>query len=263
LIGVHKMETPAEIEEVLRYTKVADIWGVGPQYAKLLEKNGFMSAYDLSQAPADWVRTHMSVVGQRTLQELNGIPCIEIEETVAAKKNICVARGFGQILTKKSEVQEALSNYTAIVSEKLRKDQRCARRINVFLQTNVHRTQDKQYMRGVTVELPMATNTTPELLKTAMYALDLLFIEGYNYHKCGCIAIDLVPEDQVQYNIFESADLDRDGTLMTALDKLNRCFGKNTVRFARQGYGKKWKLRQAHLSPCYTTRIEDVLKIKI
>lgn len=262
-IGVHIAETHAEIEEILRFTEVGNIWGVGPQYAKLLLQNGFKTAYDLSRAPDDWIRTNMSVVGQRTLNELRGIPCIELEETVAAKKNICVARGFGQLLTQKHQVQEALSNYTTIVAEKLRADDRCTKRINIFLQTNVHRTQDKQYMRGITMELPVATNHTPELLELAMHALDILFVEGYNYHKCGCIAIDLVPADAVQSGLFDERNRDRDGILMGALDKLNGYFGKNTVRFGRQGYGKKWKLRQAHLSPCYTTRWTDVLTIQI
>ncbi|MBI2274732.1 MAG: Y-family DNA polymerase [Bacteroidetes bacterium] len=262
-VGVHIAESPEEIEEILRFTKVGDIWGVGPQYAKLLLQNGFKTAYDLSRAPDDWVRTNMSVVGQRTLNELRGTPCIELEETVAAKKNICVARGFGQLLTKKHEVQEALSNYTTIVAEKLRADDRCTKRINVFLQTNVHRTQDKQYMRGITMELPVATNNTPELLEHAMKALDILFVEGYNYHKCGCIALDLVPAGAVQSGLFDERNRGRDGILMGALDKLNGYFGKNTVRFGRQGYGKKWKLRQAHLSPCYTTRWTDVLTIQI
>lgn len=262
-VGVHIAETQTEIEEILRFTEVGNIWGVGPQYAKLLLRNGFTTAYDLSRAPEDWVRTNMAVVGQRTLNELRGIPCIELDETVAARKNICVARGFGQLLTKKHEVQEALSNYTTIVGEKLRKDKRCTRRLNIFLQTNVHRTQDKQYMRAVTLELPVATNATSELLEHAMIAMDILFVEGYNYHKCGCIALDLVPEDSVQYSLFDERDRSRDNILMGALDKLNGYFGKNTVKFARQGYGKKWKLRQEKLSPCYTTRLSDILTINI
>ena len=262
-IGVHAAKTAGQCEEILRFTGVADIWGVGPQYAKLLLRHGFKTAWDLSRAPDDWVRANMSVVGQRTLNELRGISCIGMEQAPAAKKNICVARGFGQILTRKSEVQEALSNYTAIVGEKLRKDGTCARQLNVFLQTNVHRTQDRQYMRSVTMELPVATNATPELLEHAMRALDLLFIDGYNYHKCGCIAIDLVPAGEIQYGMFDSRERSRDSLLMGSLDKLNGYFGKNTVRFARQGYSKKWKLRQAHLSPCYTTRLNEVLTINI
>jgi DNA polymerase V len=262
-VGVHALDTPEDIEEVLRYTEVGDIWGIGPQYAKLLLRHGFRTAYELTQAPEDWVRSNMSVVGQRTLNELKGVPCIELDEVVSAKKNICVARGFGQLLRKKSEVQEALANYTGIVGEKLRKDARCTRRINVFLQTNVHRSQDKQYMRAVTMELPVATNGTAELLEYAMQALDILFVDGYNYHKCGCIALDLVPKDMVQYGMFDARNRERDSILMGALDKLNGYFGKNTVRFGRQGYGKRWKLRQEKLSPCYTTRISDILTITI
>lgn len=135
--------------------------------------------------------------------------------------------------------------------------------MNIFLQTNAFRSDDKQYFQSVTLEFPVATNATPELLEHAMKALDLLFQEGYNFHKTGCIALDLVPEDQVQYGMFDERNRNRDNTLMNALDKLNGFFGRNTVRFARQGYGKRWKLRQERLSPCYTTRIDEILTIQV
>jgi DNA polymerase V len=75
--------------------------------------------------------------------------------------------------------------------------------------------------------------------------------------------MELIPEEQVQCGIFDEVNRGRDKTMMKAIDKVNNAFGANIVRFARQGYSKKWKLRQMKLSPCYTTRIEDVLTIKI
>lgn len=262
-IGVHVLDTPDKISEVLRFTGIGDVWGVGGQYAKMLARNGFQTAYDITMAPDEWIRKEMSVVGQRTLNELRGIPCIEMQEVAPPKKNICVARGFGKLLKEKSEVQEALSNYVSIIGEKLRKGKLCARQLHVFVQTNIHRPGDKQYFRAISQPLPVATNNTAELLHYANAALEHIFVPGYNYHKAGCTALDLVPEDQIQYAIFDTQNRERNDTMMKALDKLNGFFGKNTVRFVRQGYSKKWKLRQERLSPCYTTRISEVLTIQI
>ncbi len=262
-LGVHVLDTQEKTDAVLQFTAVGDIWGIGGQYAKLLMKNGFHSAYDLLQAPEEWVRREMSVVGQRTLNELRGIPCVEMENIPTTKKNICVARGFGQLLKEKAEVQEALSNYVCLIGEKLRKQKICTQQLHVFVQTNIHRSQDKQYFRSVNLRLLVATNDTAELLNHANKGLDHIYLAGYNYHKAGCMALELVPETQVQLGIFDTLNRNRNQTMMQALDKLNTSFGKNTVRFVRQGYGQKWKLRQEKLSPCYTTRLSDVLTIQI
>jgi DNA polymerase V len=260
-VGVHVLDCKEKIEEVLKFTEVGDIWGIGAQYKKLLIKNGFKTAFDLALAPEEWVRKNMSVVRQRMLNELKGISCIELEEVAPAKKMICVARGFGKLLSTRKDVQEALSNYVSRVGEKLRKEKLCTNIIHVFVQTNAHRRQDKQYFASINVQLPVATNGTNELLHYADEALSRIFREGYSYNKTGCIAMELIPEDQVQYGMFDDLNRDRDKTMMKALDKINGSFGSNIVRFARQGYSKKWKLRQMRLSPCYTTRINEVLMI--
>src|SRR5205809_3501527 len=143
--GIHVADTTDKIREMLAFTEVNNIWGIGGQLSKLLVRNGFKTASDLVSAPEEWVRKNMSVKGQRLLNELKGIPCIEMEEIPPAKKMICVARGFGKLLTEKKDVQEALSNYASRVAEKLRQGKLCTSMIHVFLQTNTHRTQDKQY----------------------------------------------------------------------------------------------------------------------
>ncbi len=228
-IGVHVIDTKEKIEEVLKFTEVGDIWGIGAQYKKLLVKNGFKTAFDLASAPEEWVRKNMSVVRQRMLNELKGIPCMELEEVSPAKKMICVARGFGKLLSTKKEVQEALSNYVGRVGEKLRMEKLCTNMIHVFVQTNPHRRQDKQYFASINVPLPVATNSTNELLHYADEALNRIFRDDYNYNKTGCIAMELIPEVQVQYGMFDNLNRERDKIMMKALDKVNGLFGSNVA----------------------------------
>ena len=261
--GIHCLDTPEKIEEALKCTAVHEIWGIGAQYAKLLAKNKFHTAWDLSQAPEEWIRKNLSVVGQRMYNELKGIPCIALEAQPPKKKMICVARGFGKLLTEKQEVLEALANYTAMVAAKLRSEQLAASMIHIFVQTNAHRQQDKQYFRSLNINLPVATSHTHELLRHAREGFEAIYRPGYNYSKTGCIAMELMPDNQVQYGIFDNANRPRDSRLMQTIDKVNRSLGKNAVRFALQGFSAKWKLRQMKLSPCYTTRINEVLTIKI
>ena len=262
-IGVHLLDTPDKIAEVLAFTTVGDVWGVGPQYAKLLQKNGFHTAANLLNAPEEWVRKNMSVVGQRTFNELKGIRSIGMEESPAAKKNICVARGFGQLINNKLELQGALANYVSIVAEKLRKGLLCTKQLHLFVETNQHRAQDEQYYRSIDVALPVASNDSTELLHYANKGLDIIFRPGINYHKVGCMALDLIPENQIQFSMFDAQNRLRKNTMMKALDNLNIDLGKNSVQFASQGSGKNWHLRQEKCSPCYTTRLQDILTIQI
>lgn len=262
-LGVYCIDTKEKMQFALQLTPVKDIWGIGGQYTKLLTRNGFITAWDVSRAPEEWIRKNMSVTGQRMYNELNGTPCIAFEDMPPKKKMVCVARGFGKVLSEKNEVMEALANFTAMVAAKLRSEQLAANTIQIFVQTNAHRNNEPQYYRSLTIQLPEATNSTNELIRHAKEGLETIYRPGYNYNKTGCTAMELIPAAEVQYNIFDTENRARNSQLMKVVDIVNRSFGKNAVRFALQGFGTRWKLRQLKLSPCYTTRIDDVPTIKI
>ncbi|HEX6430781.1 MAG TPA: Y-family DNA polymerase [Niastella sp.] len=262
-LGVYCIDSMEKMQIALQNTPVKDIWGIGGQYTKLLSRNGFITAWDVTKAPEAWIRKNLSVVGQRMYTELKGTSCIAFEEMPPKKKMVCVARGFGKVLSEKHEVMEALANFTAMVAAKLRSEQLAATTIQIFVQTNAHRSNEPQYYRSLTIQLPEATNSTNELMRHARQGLDTIYRPGYNYNKTGCTAMELIPAADVQYNIFDSENRPRNSQLMKVVDIVNKSFGKDAVKFALQGFGTRWKLRQLKLSPCYTTRIDDVLTIKI
>ena len=251
------------IRDILHFTDVKDIWGVGEQYHKLLKKNGFHTAADFIHAPEAWVRKEMAVVGLRTQQELKGIACIEWQDELKGKKNICTSRGFGKLITTKREVQQAIATFTSSCGQKLRRQNSCARRIHVFVQTNIHRKEDDQYFHSITLDITVPTNSTRELLKYSMKALDIIYRPGFKYNKTGVMVMDLVPANQTQLGLFESdTNRAKEKGTMTAVDGINRMFGHDTVRMAKQEFNTKWKLRQQHLSKRYTTQFSDLMKVK-
>ena len=262
-VGIHSLDSQEKINEVLAWTALGDVWGIGSQHCKRLLGNGIKTAADFVKINPDWVRQNMTVVGERMLNELKGIPSIEWEDVPAPKKGICIARSFGQLLSSKKDISEALANYTASCAVKLRKQKSCTGLMQVFLQTNVHRQQDKQYFKSINMQLPLQTNSSNLLLKYAMEGLDRIYRPGFNFKKVGVMVLDLVPESNIQFNMFMAENREKNGTLMKSLDNINKAFGKDLVRFAVQGYARKWKLRQERLSPCYTTNIDQILTIKI
>jgi len=255
------LDNEFSINEALKKTEVEDVWGIGRRYAVFLRKHNVNTAYDFIQMPEPWVRTHMTVVGLRMYKELKGIACYTLENEIPAKKNICTARSFGQMLTQLPAIEQAVANFTARCSEKLRKQKSCARALMVFIHTNQHRKDLPQYARNTIVQLPHASNYTPELIHYATEGLRRIFKEGYSYKKAGVIIIDIVAENPKQGNLFYDVSDTKLQNLMHTVDELNARYGRDQVRFLAQGYSKKWKLKQEKLSPCYTTRMDDLMNI--
>ncbi len=260
--GVYWMNSSDQIRDVLQFTLVGAIWGIGPQRARLCLRHGFQTAYDLSRAPEEWVLKKMTVVGQRLLNELRGIPSIGWELETPPKKNIGSSRSFGQLMTQKIDIQQAVANYMATCALKLRQQRSCARKIHVFLQTNPFRTGDKQYFRSITMPLPVASNFTPELVRYGIKALEMIFRPEFSYLKVGVMVLDLVPENERQGGMFDRQDRGKDTRIIKTLDSVNQSLGKDLVRFAVQGFENRYQLRAAHVSPRYTTRISDIVKIR-
>jgi len=262
--GVFYAANQRLIDEMLEFTMVEDVWGIGSQYALLLQKNGFKTAMDVTKIPADWMRTNMSVVGLRMWNELRGVPSMEWEYEPKAKKNICTSRSFGKMTNNYAVLQEAVSNYAAICALKLRNQKSVCKAINIFIATNPHKTELKQYQHSITIECEVATNLTGEIIAYALKGLEIIFREpDYLYMKCGVMVLGLTPESVGQINMFDTKDRKKETNVMLAMDKLNRMMGKDTVRMAVQRYEKRYKLRAEHLSQKYTTNINEILKVKI
>ena len=262
-LGVFSADSPALVHEILAYTAVEDIWGIGRQYAAMLKRKGFHTALDLTRAPEDWIRSQMTVVGQRLWNELKGIPATAWQTTQAAKKNICTSRSFGKPTGDKSILAEAASNHAATCAAKLRAQHSCTGFIHVFIHTNQHKIHLPQYARSVTLELETPSNETGTLIHFALKGLDIIFSEGYLFKKIGIMVQGLVPETQVQGGLFDKTDRKKSGALYKTVDELNNWLGRDTVRMAAQGFEKRYRLRADHLSQRYTTRMNEILKVRI
>jgi DNA polymerase V len=258
--GCHVMRTTNQIEKALKWLDIEDVWGIGRQHAKRLFKLGVDNAYDFTQLSDQWVQKNLSIVGLRLKRDLSGIPTLDLEE-VENKKNIASTRSFDLNYTKFEDVQERVSTFATSCSEKLRRQKSFCSSITVFVMTNRFRTEQDQYQNSITLDLPFATNSAIELSKYATVALKRIFREGYAYKKAGVIVSNFSPDDIEQITLFDNRDKRHDA-LMKVLDVMNRQYGQHTIRLGCQGK-KKWTMRQEMLSPCYTTKLKDIITIKV
>lgn len=260
-VPVYYPDTEEKVEALLRETPVREVWGIGRQYAAKLESHGIATAYDLSQAPEEWVRKQLTVTGLRTRQELCGLSCLSLEEATPGRQAICTSRSFGKTQTAPEPLAEAVATFATTCAAKLRREKSAASQIMVFIHTNAFRADQPQYARNRTVTLTTPTNNTLELVTAAVEALYAIFREGYGYKKAGVIVTGLVPEQEVQQNLFSSGGNEKQRKLMASLDQVNLRYGRETLQVATQGTTRKWRLRQERLSPAYTTRWSELFEI--
>ena len=261
--GVCVLNKEETIEYCLKKLPVEKLWGVGRRYALFLRSWGINTAWDLRRMPEGWVKDNMTVVGLRLQKELKGEPCIPLENQPQKKKEICTSRSFGTMVMELDELQQAVSMYATRCAEKLRTQNSCTNLVEVFLHTNPFRPDLPQYKNVRFVRLPVASNSTLNVVQAALRGLQSIYRTGYQYKKAGVIVSGLVPSNTIQYNLFYPTDEDRHTRLMTAMDKVNDREGRDVLRVAEQGFDRRWTLRQERLSPCYTTRWADFMTISV
>ncbi|MBN2189191.1 MAG: Y-family DNA polymerase, partial [Chitinispirillaceae bacterium] len=259
--GVYVIDSDEKRVAALERLPIRKVWGIGSRYEKFLLESGVSTAYEFTQRTAAWVRQHLSVVGARIREELRGVPCGGLVVEPGPSKAVCTSRSFGEMQTDFGTIAEAVSAFAARCARKLRQQRSCAGLVMVFIHTNRHRRDLPQYAKNRVVRLPVASNSDFELCRCAKDALKDIFKAGYRYKKAGVMVSGIVPEENVQMSLFDTADRERQSRALRSMDRLNAVYGRDTVRVAAQGFGRKWKLRQERRSPCYTTRMEDLITV--
>ena len=258
--GVYVIDSEEKRVKALKWTKVEDVWGIGRRISRRLKQFQIYNAYDFTELPSEWVRKEFSIVGLRLQRELKGIPTLSLDE-VKTKKAIATTRSFEGNIKALGELNERIATFAVSCAEKLRKQHTCANMILVFLHTNSHRKDHKQYGKNIMVRLPYPTNSSITISKFAQHGLKTIYKKGFHYKKAGVIVMGLVPENQRQLNLF-CKENPKHLSLMKSIDILNSKLGKTKIKLASQDLGRTWKMRQERLSPCYTTKFEDILIIK-
>jgi len=260
--GVFNLYNNPQFDEILKKVPVSDIWGIGGRYAKLLIGNGISTAYQLKCAPDIWIKKYMKITGLFTVRELRGEACISLAEVEQSKKGILCSRSFGRHVESIEDLSEAVSTYATRAGEKLRAQDSVASFISVFLSTNPY-TDTAQYSNIASSELPSPTASTPELIKHALMNLRRIYRPGFIYKKAGVYLTGIQNADAVQLNIFKpQSEASKNEGLMRAIDKINRSFGRDTVKFASSGITQGWGMRQLRKSPRYTTQWSDIPVVK-
>lgn len=262
--GVVDLTDRERQRRLLRIVEVGDVWGIGSKLSARLNGLGIKTALQLADADPKWIRKQFSVVVERTVRELNGVPChTDIQEMAPPKQQILCSRTFGHPVTSLDTMLAAVNQHCTTAGEKLRKENRECGRISVFLSTSRFK-EAHHYGNQLGIRLGHPTADTRVLAKHATAIVRQIWRDGYRYNKAGVMLTDFRAPGEFQVDMFgPSEDAAENKELMSTLDRINSIVGRSTVRLARQlNKDKSWQMRRGNLSPAYTTRWADIPTVK-
>jgi DNA polymerase V len=255
-------------DEALKGCPVGDVWGIGRAKTALLEKHGVKTAYDLKQYPLDKAKKNLSIVGMRTVQELNGVPAIDRAFREHRDQIMC-SRSFSGGVYNLDELLIALADYTQEAVKRLREDNLACSCITVFLMTNPY-GEGGQYGNQAGAKLDGPSAYFPEILETASSLLRSIFRPGYKYRKTMILLSGMAEARNSQPGLFEDTEKkEKRERLMSCFDRINDRYGRGTIRLGVSAAARlpadaadpPWTMKREFLSPGYTTRLPDVPKV--
>lgn len=257
--GVVQVERP-----MLDTFDVSDVWGVGRKLTARFGAEGILTAGDLARADPDTLRARYGVVLARTQMELNGQACSDLEEVEPQRQELVVSRSFGREVTSLDDLSQAVATFAIRACEKLRARSLKANGVWLWLNTNPFKPGQPQYHPSKAFNLIRPTSDTREVLFVAQGLLKAMHKQGYAYKKAGVGLLDLVDSDVVQGDLFSPQDAPRASKSMDVMDSINKRFGRGTLGMASSGWkaAPVWRMRQENLSPAYTQRWDQLMRVR-
>ncbi|MES2365744.1 MAG: Y-family DNA polymerase [Pseudomonadota bacterium] len=255
----------SDLDALLEDIDVNEVWGVGRRLTAALAERSINSVRDLRDADPGRIRKQFSVVLERSVQELRGVSCLDMEDVAPAKQQIMSSRSFGQPIVRLDDLSEAVTLHTTRATEKLRGQHSVAGAIQVFIQTNRFKLKVPQYNPGITVPMAQATNDTLQLTQAALAGLKRIYKPGYCYAKAGINLIDIAPMNSAPLDLFADVEhAERRTALMVTLDTVNRRFGRNTLGAGVVGLvaTRSWSMKRGNKTPGYTTDWDELPQVR-
>lgn len=239
---------------------VREIWGVGRRLTERLHALNIHTVADLRASKQKNIREQFSIVLERTVQELNEIPCIELEKAGQPRQQIIVSRSFGSMVTTLDDLAESISCYTTRAAEKLRRDGSAAASVCVYIHTNPFKKDEPQYQRSMIVPLSQPSDDTKKLINAALAGLKAIYRSGYRYKKSGVLLMGLQAKGTVPTTLFDDPEKQaRSDNMMRVMDNINRKMGAGSMTIAASGIQQRWAMRRENRSANYTTAWNELV----
>ena len=247
------------VDRALKDLSVREIWGVGQNLSRRLNNLNIYSGYDLMQSDTRFIRDKFSVVLERTVRELRGEQCLQIQRNAEPKKQIIVSRSFKKRINDLEQIRPLVSNFAVRASEKLRDEGQKCLQVSVLIFTSPFGHQ-AQYRGFHSIQFPSPVSDTRGILAGVQKALNSCFKEGYSYAKAGVVLSQFSQYSVTQGSLFneldQSMEVKQDDRLMRYIDSMNE--KQVQVYYASQFPRHLFPISKSMTSPKYTTNWLDL-----
>ncbi|RJN32175.1 Y-family DNA polymerase [Nesterenkonia natronophila] len=248
------------LEWVMNRLPVQQVWGVGPRTSKKLAAVGVDTAAALRDADAQEMRRRFGVTIMRTVLELRGQPCIQLEEEREFRDSLVFSRSFSTPVSTRETMAQVLASYAQRACTRLNSRDTVAQTLTSWAMTSRFNAV-KQESPSATLSLPAPSND-PVLLTRAAQALLPRIVEGTRYTKAGITLTGLSPSGaQPAFDLF--AETQQDRGLGPLLQRVRERSGTDSIGIGRGGLrsAAEWEMRREMMSPRYTTRWDEMLEV--
>lgn len=241
---------PCNKEYYFSLIEVSEVWGVGSKHSKKLQGMGINTVLDLACAEPREIQKKFSIVMARTIYELQGISCIEIEHTPPSKKQIVASRSFGGRVTELTDLKEAISMYAQDACKRLRDEGLLCGCMIAFVQSNPFDPNVPFYNKSITGSFSEPTDCAIDFVKAATRMLNDIYKEGIKYKKCGVVLTGLEPKSGHTYDLLtDFKNIEKKESLMQAMDGIHGKFGKKKISVGPCFVpGRSWSMSRDKLS---------------
>lgn len=261
--GVCILDDDIVIKKALSNFPIEKLWGIGKNYTGRLKALNILTALDLRGTNPSLLRQNFPISIIRMQKELKGHMVYDLETFKSRKKSICTSRSFGKEVKEFNNLKELVCNFANNCALKLRKENSVCSKVSIFLMTNRFNLTVAQHNPTITMHFDTPTSDSMEIISATSKAVRLIYEPGFSYKKAGVVLHEIKSNKQIQMSCFDILKRKKRNKLMKSIDELNSIMGNNKIRFASQGFNEFWKAKRKKLSPSYTTKYEDILKIKI
>ncbi len=246
--------------KLLQSVEVVDLWGIGRQSAKKLNRIGIHTSHDFYQSDVGVIETLLGVNGKKIYKELYGNSCIPIEAIPPARKQIVSSRSFGCDLKDFDELNQALTNLARRAVNKLNNHNLATTTITVFIYTNPYKKDKSCVHLSKTVGMTAAIQDESQIIPLVAQILRLIYKPGYSFYKGGLVLGNLTKGYQ-QQNLFSinqsnKVELLKSNTIRGVNKKFNE-----SIKYASELGNNRWLPRAEFRSNRYTTNWSELLII--
>ncbi len=213
-----------EIVDKMYPLPIEELFGIGKKTAPKLRSIGVNTIGDLANYDNEKLSLYFKNQAIKMIELAKGIDNSEVISEMVEAKGLSHSTTLAKDLTKKSEVYEVLDKISEILGKEIRKMNKYAYVITMFVKNSDFVVRSHQ------IKLESPTNNTDTIFRVSKELLDDIWADE-KIRLVGIRLNKLTDKRKEQLSIFEESNIkDKEEVLDKVIDKLKEKYGNNIIK---------------------------------